>query len=661
MAQGGTAEEAKCAYSSSLPWRPWRLGEKRFCRMYLRGWPQRCSRHGCALVGAQGATRGLVLWNGTNRVRFSCLLCKNFTDKYSKALLRRSCFGGKRFSLARGGFSSAIILPMLRARYRKIIFFWAKMLLSLTLWEVIFPRLGLRRWTQSTRPARLRKHAVEFRALAIQLGGVLIKVGQFLSSRVDVLPPEIIAELAGLQDEVPPEDFTGMRQVAEAELGASLAEKFASFESVPLAAASLGQAYRATLREADIPADGSATVVVKIQRPYIEQIIQTDLAALRRVGRWVMWYGPVRRRIDILALLAEFTRTLTEEIDYLAEGRNAETFAANCKKDTGIRVPGVIWSHCTGRVLTLEDVSAIKITDYEAIDAAGISRSAVAKRLLSNYLQQIFEDGFFHADPHPGNLFVRPGNGDGEGWQLTFIDFGMVGRLSPKVREGMRELLIAVGTQDAARVVRAYQTLNFLLPGADLAMVEKAQATIFERFWGKSMSELQQVDMREMTDFVYEFRDLLYSLPFQVPQDLIFLGRCVGILAGMCTGLDPNFNVWEELAPYARKLLIQDAAGGGGLSWLAETGDFLRKLVTLPVRVGNVLERAERGELAVRTPDLTAEVRQLQSAARKLAAGLVFAALLLGGIQLYLNGVLALGITLLVGAGAALLWVIFGH
>jgi predicted unusual protein kinase regulating ubiquinone biosynthesis (AarF/ABC1/UbiB family) len=554
---------------------------------------------------------------------------------------------------------------MLRTRYRRILFFWARVLLSVLLWEIVLPRVGLRGWSRRTRTSRLQHYARQYRALAIQLGGVLIKVGQFLSARVDVLPPEFTQELAGLQDEVPAEAFDAIRQQTEAELGGTLREKYAAFETTPLAAASLGQVYRAQLQEED---GSQRNVVVKVQRPNIEAIINTDLAALRRVSKWVQWYGPINRRINLPALLDEFTRVLYEELDYLAEGRNAETFDANFRKEPGVRVPHVIWSHTTRRVLTLEDVSAIKISDYEAITAAGIDRAEVANRLIHVYLKQIFEDGFFHADPHPGNIFISPappvpdgrgagGEGRASAWTLTFIDFGMVGHISHQTRLGMRELLIAVGTQDAGRVIKAYQMLDFLLPGADLAKLEQANQVMFERFWGKSMSELQQIDHREMMDFAVEFRDLLYSLPFQVPQDLIFLGRCVGILSGMATGLNPNFNVWDQVAPFAQKIIMQEA-GGEGLSWLTETGEWLRKLVALPVRVNNLLEKAENGQLVVRTPELTEQVRLVRQMGRQISAAVVFTAFLFGGIQLYLGGAMAFATLLFAGAAVALGWLV---
>lgn len=560
---------------------------------------------------------------------------------------------------------------MIRHRYRRIVFFFARILLSFALWDLIFPRIGLRRWSRETRPERLKRSARLFRGLAIQMGGVLIKVGQFLSSRVDVLPKEITDELADLQDEVPPERFEDIRRVAESEYGVPLAEKFAFFEEHPLAAASLGQVHLARLRPTTLPsetdrpsedAEPSLDVVVKIQRPNIENIISTDLAALRTVGRWLQRYRPISKRADIPALLEEFSRTLYEEIDYLAEGHNAETFAANFQDDEWIRVPAVMWTHTTRRALTLENVLAIKITDYDAITAAGVDRAEVATRLLDTYLRQIFEDGFFHADPHPGNLFVSPlPRSDGDEsvpWQLTFVDFGMVGRVPPHTQEGLREMLIGVGTQDANRVIKAYQILGVLLPEADLGLLERMEAKAFEQFWGKSMSELQQISPREIHQFTGEFRELLYSMPFQVPQDFIFLARCVGILSGMCTGLDPQFNVWDHLAPFAQKLISEEARFNWDF-WVNEVKTRLVALLSLPVKVDSILLRLERGEIAVRTPELNRRATRLERAVRQLVAAFLFAAMFLGGILLYLAGRTPVGEILLVVSGLCFLWLIF--
>jgi predicted unusual protein kinase regulating ubiquinone biosynthesis (AarF/ABC1/UbiB family) len=531
----------------------------------------------------------------------------------------------------------------LRARYRHIMGFFARTTASFMFWDLLLPRLGLRALSRRTRPDRYRQAAARFRMMAIHLGGVMIKVGQFLSARLDVLPAEITAELAGLQDEVPAEDFDDIRKLAEAELGAPLEQIYARFDLQPMAAASLGQVHRATLRD-DAP-EKFREVVVKIQRPHIEQVIEVDLSALHRFGGWLSHFQVISKRVDVRALIEELAATVRREIDYLAEGRNAETFSANFGKRKRVHVPRVAWSRTTARVLTLENVFAIKITDYEAITAAGIDRAEVASELFDIYLKQIFEDGFFHADPHPGNLFVTPLPASKKrpaGWKLTFVDFGMVGSVPDALHGGLRDLLIGVGTRNPARVIGAYQSLGILLPGADLKAIEQAEAKVFERFWGMSMSDLRKIKPAEMHAFAMQFRELIYSLPFQMPHNLLLLGRTVSILSGMCTGLDPEFNVWKGISPYAKKL-VADEAGSNWEVWLEAVGELVRALAALPGQIGGLLGSLERGELSVNVPQVSRQIYFLEEAVNRLMGGMVFAALLFGGIILYLAGALVPG------------------
>jgi predicted unusual protein kinase regulating ubiquinone biosynthesis (AarF/ABC1/UbiB family) len=550
----------------------------------------------------------------------------------------------------------------LRARYWRIVLFFGGVTAGFIFWEIFLPRVGLGSWSSRTRPERSRRIAVRFRAMAIRMGGLMIKVGQFLSARLDVLPPEITEELAGLQDEVPAEDFAAIRQQAETELGEALAERYDWVDETPMAAASLGQVHRARLCAAEAEVHGFEDVVVKVQRPHIEQVVEVDLAALRRVGGWLQRYKPVSKRADVPALVEEFASTTREEIDYVAEGHNAETFAAAFQDDPRIHVPKVVWSLSTLRVLTLENVAAIKIGDHESITDAGIALGHVASVLLDAYMRQILEDGFFHADPHPGNLFVTPLEGTDEDgdpdWQLTFVDFGMVGRVPENLRVGLREVLIAVGTQDAARLVGSYQTLGVLLPSADLKLIERASVQLFERFWGKSMADLRSIDHDEMMRFGLQFRELLVDLPVQLPENLLMLGRTVALLSGMCTGLDPDFNLWTSIAPYATKL-IADEGTSNWQTWLAEATKVFQVLIGLPGRTDRVLTMLERGELNVQTPLLELRVRRLDRSVNRMTGGLVFAALLVAGAVLY-RADPGLGTVMMGSSVLPLAWVMLG-
>jgi predicted unusual protein kinase regulating ubiquinone biosynthesis (AarF/ABC1/UbiB family) len=540
----------------------------------------------------------------------------------------------------------------LRTRYIRVTIFFARVALGVIWWDIVLRRMGFRWLSQRTASRRYQTAARRFRALATQMGGVWIKVGQFLSARLDVLPESVTSELAGLQDEVAPEPMEAMRAVVEESFGVPLEERFAWFDPEPLASASLGQVHRAR-------APGGDAVVVKVQRPAIHDLIRVDLASLSTLISWLKRYRPIARRADLDALLAEFSRTLWEEVDYLAEAENARRFQEMFAEDPKIRIPSVYDSLTTECVLTLEDVYFIKVIDYPAIEVSGVDRAEVADRLFRTYLHQIFVEGFFHADPHPGNLFVEPlETGD---WRLVFVDFGMVGMLTSQAKEGLRNMAIAIGTRDIDRLMQAYQELGVLLPGADLARIRQAESALFDRLWGRSMKELVRTHPQEMRQFASEFRDVLYELPFQVPEDLIFLGRCVAILSGMCTGLDPEFNLFEGLKPFAESLLSEEAGDWleGILNMLVEQA---RALATLPARMDSALMRLEHGDVTVTarpSPDLQKQLQGLMRGIHRLVGAVIFAALLLTGGLLYISGHHLLGG---IGFGLALLtlvWVLF--
>jgi predicted unusual protein kinase regulating ubiquinone biosynthesis (AarF/ABC1/UbiB family) len=533
-------------------------------------------------------------------------------------------------------------------RFARVLIYFALLILNVLWWDVILGKIGMGTLARRTSPGRYKRWANRFVRLATRLGGIWIKVGQFLSARVDVLPQSVTAELSRLQDEVPAESFSDMYAVIRAEFGDEVDDNFAWFDEEPLASASLGQVHRARLPEGD-------DVVVKVQRPGIDQLIRIDLDALRVVSGWLKHFKPIARRADLDALYAEFSRTIWEEIDYLAEADNARRFKAMFAEDARIRIPGVYKKQTTKRVLTLEDVFFVKITDYEAIKAVGVDPSQVAERLFGTYLRQIFIEGFFHADPHPGNLFVEPLD-DGN-WKLVFVDFGMVGNLKPEAKKGLRELAIGVATKDAHRLVDAYQLLDMLLPSANLDRIRQAEAAVFERYWGKSMRELATMDIKEMHQFARDYRDILYEMPFQIPSDLIFLGRCLAILSGICTGLDPDFNLFENLSPFAKDLLTEEREDIIRLilDWIEQQA---RIIAALPKRVDSILEKIESGELVITarpTAELDRRLQGLTAGINHLVSAVMFAALLVTGALLYLSGEQIIGAGLM-GLSIITLW-----
>jgi predicted unusual protein kinase regulating ubiquinone biosynthesis (AarF/ABC1/UbiB family) len=469
--------------------------------------------------------------------------------------------------------------------------------------------------------------ARDFRALAIEMGGVLIKLGQFLSARVDVLPPEITEELLDLQDEVPPVPPEAMDRVLHQELADNF-DAFAEIEWTPLAAASLGQAYRAWLQPTDEEAEAGlrrgAPIVLKVQRPNIRAIVQTDLAALRVVAQWVVRYRPIGRRADVPALMEEFAVTLWEELDYVAEIDNAERFRDMYAGDERVYIPRVYREFCTPSLIVLENVESHKITDIDALKADGIDTVETADRLLDVYFHQIFREGFFHADPHPGNLFIRPredlpwdpDSGEPRPYQLIFVDFGMVGHVSQILGDNLKTVLISVSQRDARRLTEAYQRLGFFLPSADLERINQAQEQLLDQIWGRNLLDLARPDPREIAELGQQFRDILFDFPFQVPQDFIYLGRALGILSGIASLLDPQVNPWYQVERYGRELIsareAQQFSREALLGWI-------RPIAALPGQLQRLVAAAEAGKLRVETATDRATLQRMERIERQLA------------------------------------------
>ncbi len=546
-----------------------------------------------------------------------------------------------------------------RARYRRILRF-AAWYLAVTWWyELFLPRIGLSVIAERTRTKRMQRFARGFYRLAVDLGGLMIKVGQFMSSRLDVLPPEITRELDGLQDEVPAVPFAAIRELAERELGMPLDRVFARIDEEPIAAASLGQAHRAQLRASDMADTGLSGVVLKVQRPGIEVIVQVDLAALRKVGGWLSRVRLVYTRVDMPALVEEFAATSLEEIDYLREATSSERFATDFADDSRVDVPEVVWERSTRRVLTLEDVTAIKITDVDALRAAGIDPAEVAPVFAAVMFDQLFTTGFFHADPHPGNIFVTPvADGSGEHrWKLTFIDFGMMGEVPAITRSGLRKLLIAAAARDGKGLVNGIRDIGVLLPSADTNELERAMTELFARFGGMGFAELREVDPREFRNFATQFGDVVRSLPFQLPENFLLVIRAASLISGVSSSLDPSFNLWNSVEPYASKL-IRDERGNIVQDVARQALDVAGIAVALPRRLDGLITKFEDGSVSVSTPKLDRQVSRLDRSVRGLVAALLFGGLLIGGVILRADDVV-LGTVLMIASAVPLLQALF--
>jgi predicted unusual protein kinase regulating ubiquinone biosynthesis (AarF/ABC1/UbiB family) len=554
---------------------------------------------------------------------------------------------------------------MLQRRSRRAMWFGAKMLGGIIMWELILARVLGRPRVERNRIPRFVALACDFRKLAVSLGGVWIKLGQYMSTRVDLLPPQIISELSDLQDAVPPEDSALMLSLIETELKKPIGELFEDIELEPLAAASFGQAHLATLHS-------GKRVVVKVQRPNMDEIVEVDLRSLKTIARWAKLYTPLRRRANLDSLIQEFADGVWAELDYEQEASNAERFAQNFEHDTAVRVPQTYRELTTRRVLVLENVEEIKITDFDGLTSAGVSRKAVARKLFQTYLQQIFIDGFFHADPHPGNLFVQPLDpsmaramkveisGVSETpevsatpFLLVYVDFGMVGQVTPAYMKELKEFIIATSLKDARRLTAAAQRMGFFLPDADTHRIEQAIGLLFDKFWGMTVSDLTNVDFDVMYSFAVEFKDLLSTLPFQIPQNILYLGRAVNILSGMSTALDPQFNAWKEMQPFAR-----DIAGKQGQRTTQEVLNEALRLARLTVQLPNQLDalfsQALNGQLEVRaqlSQSSTGDLHKLEGSVSRLAWAIVFTALLICGTLLLINSV-AVGATVCYALGA---------
>ncbi|MEH1922932.1 ABC1 kinase family protein [Nostoc sp.] len=445
--------------------------------------------------------------------------------------------------------------------------------------------------TEAKQATRRKTQAVWIRNTLLDLGPTFIKVGQLFSTRADIFPGEYVEELAKLQDKVPAFSYEQVEAIIEKELGKKIPELFHNFEPIPLAAASLGQVHKAILHTGE-------SVVVKVQRPGLKKLFEIDLQILKGITRYFQNHPKWGRGRDWLGIYEECCRILWEEIDYLNEGRNADTFRRNFRGYDWVNVPRVYWRYATSRVLTLEYLPGIKISQYEALEAAGLDRKAIARQGAQAYLLQLLNSGFFHADPHPGNIAVSASGA------LIFYDFGMMGRIKANVREGLMQTLFGIAQKDGDRVVQSLIDLGAIAPTDDMGPVRRSVQYMLDNFMDKPF---ENQSVAAISDDLYE---IAYNQPFRFPATFTFVMRAFSTLEGVGKGLDPEFNFMEVAKPYAMQLMT-DMNGSEGNSFLNELSRQAAQVSStafgLPRRLEDTLEKLEQGDMRLRVRSIETE------------------------------------------------------
>src|SRR6266496_858890 len=391
----------------------------------------------------------------------------------------------------------------------------------------------------SKKEARLEKQADWLRTNLIDLGPTFIKIGQALGTRADLLPLAYVKELATLQDQVPPFYTAEAFARIESDLGRGLHECYPEIDSEPIASASLGQVYRARLSSGE-------EVAVKVQRPDLERIISFDIAILYRLVKLTNRFFPkANENADWEGMLREFHSTIFEEMDYVREGRNADRFRYNFRTWRAVVVPKIYWTHTSRRVLTLDFVRGTKVIDVEGLHARRISAVKVNRLLVRAYLKQLLEDGFFHADPHPGNLLVM------DSGHLAFFDFGMVGRIMPKLQSQMIDAFLHVVSKDVHGLGQDIINLNFLKPGVNPERIRPVVEGLFQHYLNLKLGE---VNFKELT---YDLAEVMYEYPFRLPANFTYVMRALMTLEGIGIVTDPEFSFFETAKPFAKEFMLR--------------------------------------------------------------------------------------------------------
>lgn len=447
-----------------------------------------------------------------------------------------------------------------------------------------------------------------------ELGTTFIKLGQILSTRADLLPPDYLSELTKLQDSASPFPFAAIQEALVAELDQPIDRVFAYFDPEPLASASIGQAHAATL------SDGTE-VVVKIRRPGVVEQVNEDLEILKELAATASRHWEFADRYDLVALVDEFSQTLRNELDYISEGHNAERFAANFASDPAIHVPRVFWETTTSRVLTLERIRGIKINDLAGLDAQGTDRRWLAEYATNVVLKMVCEDGFFHADPHPGNFFIEQ-NG-----AIGLIDFGMVGILDERTQERLAELLVVINRQDADRLVDVFLDLGITRKRIDRALLRRDVEHLLATYWSLPLKELK------VTALLHDVFAIMRRHHLHLPSNLALLLKTVIMIEGLGVNLDPDFRLTVSLGPYTERLVLRQYSPFRWVRGLGRAGLEFAKLGTeMPQQLRRIVSAAEDGnfQIGMHPEGFDPIINRLEKISNRIVLGVIAAAFING-------------------------------
>ena len=463
---------------------------------------------------------------------------------------------------------------------------------------------------------RLR-HALE------ELGPTFIKFGQILSTRHDLIPSEYIQELSKLQDRVIPYEYAEAKKVIEKEFGKNIEEVYQSFNPKQIAAASIGQVYRATLA-------GGEEVAVKVMRPGVEEIIETDLAILMSLARFAEKHIKESKFFNPVGFVDEFSRIIRHEIDYAHEAKNAERFYVNFAGSADVKIPKMYWKYTTKHVLTQEYSEGIKISDIAQIEALGMDKKKISINLANAYLKMVFEDGFYHADPHPGNILVsREGN-------IIFLDFGMAGHIDPVLHENLANLMIAIRRNDIDFLIDALAEIGLISDaGSESPMLKIKLEELLNKYYTLSTKFI------DPTAFLRDLIDVFAKSRGKIPTNVMLLSKTLMIRDEISRKLDPEHNFAELTEPYVKKMMEERTKASYIMKEAAKTiWDFAHLVKAFPKRVNHILTKAEKGTLKLELEHQGLEnfIEELDIASNRLSFSMIIAALIVGSSLIIQTG-----------------------